>query len=123
VARTRRRSPRVSRLKADRTAKFSDAGPEFGEQEVCGDAQGETRLPSRGGIRATTSWLLVSVRSSLATAGDVAAPSQMGQSVDVGRAVLQLVRLDSFVVAERRARNCGDALGSTCRTPVPARRG
>jgi hypothetical protein len=34
--------------------------PGFGEQEVCADAQGETRFRSRGGIRATTSWLLVS---------------------------------------------------------------
>ena len=42
-----------------------------------------------------SAWPLLSARSSLATAGDVAAPSQMEQSVDVSGGRSQLVRSES----------------------------
>jgi hypothetical protein len=45
--------------------------------------------------------------SSVATAGDVVAPSQMEQSFDIGSALLQLVRSDGL----RLARIVQDALG------------
>jgi hypothetical protein len=38
-------------------------------------------------------------------AGDAAAPSQMEQSVDVGSALLQLVRSDSAIVLRPEARS------------------
>ena len=54
-------------------------------------------------------------RSSVAMAGDVAAPSRMEQSVDVGSALLQLVQRENPDTDELRARNASQSGGAGSR--------
>jgi hypothetical protein len=68
-------------------------GPAVGDEQVAGEGRADTCLCPRAGYSSLTvpAWLRVSASSSVATAGDVAAPSQMEQSVDVRGGLSQLV--------------------------------
>ena len=68
------------------------AGRGSGEWAVRGEARAETRVHVRTGIRNAVRRLVLSGSSSLATAGDVAAPSRMEQSVSAGGKPMLVVR-------------------------------
>ena len=68
------------------------AGRGSGEWAVRGEARAETRVHVRTGIRNAVRRLVLSGSSSLATAGDVAAPSRMEPSVSAGGKPMLVVR-------------------------------
>jgi hypothetical protein len=95
-------------------ARAGDGGLEFGEKHVAHEERADTGLRARAVLALTApAWLPVSERSCLARTGELAAPSWMEQSVNVGDVL-------SLLVQTRRA--TGHGPGARIRMPKRKRR-